>query len=121
MAADFKMARIGGVIPYYSYMNSSPKIRVNPCESVSKSELICLPFVVIQRRRVLICGKSFHFENFFMQNEPNFQKAEISLIPYMSNGYENLSATSADKNKAKTKPNEPNSNPNQSQSNPIFC
>ena len=42
----------------------------------------------------------------FMQNKAKLQKAQIPLSPYIANGYVNLSAKSADKNKAKTKPNQ---------------
>ena len=87
-----------------SFAPKSVLIRVNPCQKLTKSV------------------KS---ENFFMQNKAKLQNAEIRLSPYIANGYVNLSAKSADKNKAKTKPNKAKSNPiltpleqKQTQSNP---
>ena len=62
--------------------------------------------------------KTVNLENFFMQNEPNFKKAEINSSPYMTNRYENFCPLGQPKNEAKTKPNEPNSNPIRSQIKP---
>jgi hypothetical protein len=112
-------------ISYYSYMNFSTKIHVNPCESVSKS--LCFLCNLWQDCFNLfqIMVKSAKSADIFMQNKPKLQKTEITLSLYMANGYVSLSAKSADKNKAKTKPNKAKSNPiltpleqKQSQSNP---
>ena len=60
-----------------------------------------------------------------MQNKAKLQKAEIALIPYMSNRYANICSLRQTKNKAKTKPNKAKSKPiltqlntKQSQTNP---
>ena len=84
------------------------KIRVNPCESVVKSIRSLYAFCQNQSQSVLICGKSFHFVNFFMQNEPNFKKVEIALTPSMTNGYVKFYPLCQPKNEAKTNPNKPN-------------
>ena len=87
-----------------SFASQSVLIRVNPCQFLSKS---------------------VNFENFFMQNEPKFQKAKIALNPYISNDYVKNCPLLQLKNKAKTKPNKAKSNPiltppeqKQNQSNP---
>ena len=125
----------GFVIPHLSprdlsYMNlpprgSPPKIRVNPRESVSKSLCSRWPLWLNQSQSVLICVKSLHFVNFFMQNKANFQKVKMNLCPYITNRYENFCSLGQLKNKAKTKPNKAKSNPiltpsntKQSQTNP---
>ena len=120
---NLQMAQTGFFIPYYSYMNLPPrglssKIRVNPCESVVKSIRSLYAFCQNQSQSVLICGKSFHFVNFFMQNEPNFKKVEINTSPYMTNRYAKICSLIQPKNEAKTKPNEPNSNPIRTQIKP---
>ena len=112
---------------YFSHRDLSPKIRVNPCESVSKSLCSRWSLWLNQSQSVLICGKSLHFVNFFMQNKAKLQKAKIVLIHYMSNRYEKICPLLQSKNKAKTKPNKAKSNPilttleqKQTQSNPIY-
>ena len=106
-------------ISYYLYMNSSPKNRVDLCKSASKSLCSRWPLWVNQSQSVLICVKSLYFVNFFMQNKAKLEKSEIPLSPYMANGYVNLSAKSADKNKAKSNPILTPLEQKQSQTNPI--
>ena len=118
MVTDFKIVRLGFVIPYYSHMNSSPKIRVNPCKSVVK---IIKSIVKINEICANLWNLRIEFvesENFFMKNEPNFKKAEINTSPYITNGYVNFCSLGRPKNEPKTKPNEPNSNPNRTQIEP---
>ena len=99
-------------------MDSPPKIRENPRnpwlkvkKSAVKNNEICAN---LRNLRI----KSVKSVNFFMQNEPNFKKAEIALIHYMTNGYAKICSLVQPKNEAKTKPNEPKSNPIQTQFKP---
>ena len=145
MVSVFKIARPLHTIPDLSprdlsHMDSplrglSPKIRlpsvvltkegVNPRESGSKS--LCSRWPLRQEpqglwlnriQSLLICVKSLHFVNFFMQNEPNSKKAKISIIPYITNDYAKICSLVQPKNEPKTKPNEPNSKPIQTQFKP---
>jgi hypothetical protein len=84
-------------------MGLSPKIRVNPRNPWLK---IKKSAVKNNKIRANLRIKTVSFVNFFMQNKPKLQKTEIALSLYMANGYINLSAKSAVKNKAKTKPNQ---------------
>ena len=73
-----------------------------------KSVLIC-----VNPRQISV--ESAKSADIFMQNEPNFKKAENNVSPCMTKEYENFCDFRNGENEPKTKPNEPNSNPNQTQ------
>ena len=112
MLTNLQMAEKGFFIPYYSYMTLSPKIRVN-----SRNPWLKMMKSVVKNNKIRanLRIKTVNFANFFMQNKANFKNVKINLTHYMTNRYVNIYPLGQPKNKAKTKPNEPNSNPIRSQ------
>ena len=103
------------IIPHLSYMDSPPKIRVNPRNPWLKMTNSAVKNNKIRANLRNLRMKTVNFENFFMQNKPNFKKHKISLIPFMTNRYVNICPLGQPENKAKTKPKQSQTKPIQTQ------
>jgi hypothetical protein len=72
------------------------------------SSFVCLPSSVICP---LHLSRALYKSALFMQNKPNFAKAQMNINVYSTMDYENISDWTLGKNKPNSNPIKPNSNP----------
>jgi len=63
---------------------------------------------IILSHQAVISGKTYEVLTTFMQNKPNFRKAQMNVNPYNTRYYENKSNWTLSENKPNSNPIKPN-------------